>query len=87
MVPTNDAPEEATEEPQIRSPAEDALRAAERTEIVDGMHGRQGLHLADADSPLRTPGELSPRRGARAPENAGAAAADETEDPEDPEDG
>jgi hypothetical protein len=55
-----DLPEEATEEPTIRSPEEDAERATRRLEASEELQGAdEATSLAARDNPLRTPGELS----------------------------
>jgi hypothetical protein len=67
------APEEATEEPEILSPEEYADRATRRVEASeDAEEGDEALALADADNPLRTPGELStqPREKTQAQRSA-----------------
>jgi hypothetical protein len=53
-------PEAATDEPEILSPSEYADRSARRVEASeDAEKGDEALAVADADSPLRIPGELS----------------------------
>jgi hypothetical protein len=62
MTTRKDLPEEATEEPRIRSPEEDAERAARRQEAGDSIvTAKEARHLGDPDNPLRIPGELSSR--------------------------
>jgi hypothetical protein len=60
MAKRKDFPHEATQIPTIRSPEEDAERAARRQE-QEVTSAKEGRHLADADNPLRMPGELEPR--------------------------
>jgi hypothetical protein len=76
MTTAKDLPEEATEEPRILSPAEDTERASERLErskqITDADEAEE---LADARSPLRIPGESSPKPRERVAEDRRAAAA------------
>jgi len=60
MTKRRDLPEEATQIPIIHSPEEDAERAARRQE-QEVLSGKEGRHLADANNPLRMPGESSPR--------------------------
>jgi hypothetical protein len=60
MTTRKDLPEEATEEPRIRSTQEEAERAARREE--EGEHlvtAKEGRRLGDPHNPLRIPGELS----------------------------
>jgi hypothetical protein len=59
MTTRKDLPEEATEEPRIRSPEEDAERAEKRVEASERLTGDDALDLADPHNPLRIPGELS----------------------------
>ena len=59
MTRRKDLPYEATRIPTIHSPDEDAERAARRQE-QEVTSGKEGRHLADADNPLRMPGELEP---------------------------
>ena len=62
MTTRKDFPEEATEEPRILSPEEDARRAERRAEVSETLEGADEVaSLADPDSPLRIPGELSPK--------------------------
>jgi hypothetical protein len=62
MTTSKDLPEEATEEPKIRTTEEEADRAARRDDVGEGvLTAKQGRRLADPDSPLRIPGELSSR--------------------------
>jgi hypothetical protein len=75
MANAKGIPEEATEEPKIVSPEEDAKRALERVELVEGMSASQASHLADADSPLRMPGELSSKSREATAETVRAARA------------
>lgn len=76
MTTAKDLPEEATEEPRIRSPEEDAQRALERVERADQLTDADvAMELADPDSPLRIPGELSPKPRERAAEDRRAAGA------------
>jgi hypothetical protein len=57
-----DLPEEASEEPEILSPEEDAERAHRRMETAESMdQADEARSLGDPDSPLRIPGELSPK--------------------------
>jgi hypothetical protein len=52
----------ATEEPRIASPEEDAERAARRVEASDEItHADDAWELGAPDSPLRIPGEPSPK--------------------------
>jgi hypothetical protein len=60
MTTRKDLPEEATEEPRIVSPEEDAERAQRRLEASGELfHADEALELADPKNPLRIPGELS----------------------------
>jgi hypothetical protein len=60
MTTRKDLPEEATEEPRIRSTAEEAERAAKRQEVGEHLEtAEEARHLGDPDNPLRIPGELS----------------------------
>jgi hypothetical protein len=62
MTKRKDLPEEATEEPKIRSPQEDAERAFQRQEVGDQVQtAEEGRQLGDPHNPLRIPGELSSR--------------------------
>jgi hypothetical protein len=62
MTTRKDLPEEATEEPTIRSTEEDAERAVRRQEEGERLHtAKEGRQLGDPHSPLRMPGELSSR--------------------------
>jgi hypothetical protein len=64
-----DLPEEATEEPRILSPQEDAGRATRRLEASEDLENAdEATSLAAPDNPLRIPGELSqkPREEAHA---------------------
>jgi hypothetical protein len=56
-------PEEATVEPRVLTPEEDAERARQAVEIsaADELDGGDPLTVADTDSPVRMPGELSTR--------------------------
>jgi hypothetical protein len=64
MTNTKDLPEEASEEPRIRSPEEDAERALERLDRSQELtDADEAMKLADPDSPLRIPGELSSKPG------------------------
>jgi hypothetical protein len=60
MTTRKELPHQATQIPDIRSPEEDAERAARRQE-QELTSAEEGRHLADADNPLRMPGELEPR--------------------------
>jgi hypothetical protein len=62
MIKRGDDPEEATEEPRILTPAEEGERAWRRLDLDAETGGRRAHRFADADNPLRTPGELSPKR-------------------------
>ena len=77
MTTTKDLPEEAQQEPRTLSPDEDTERALKRLEVSSDLEGAdEALSLADADSPLRIPGELSSKPRERAHEDgrrAGAA--------------
>lgn len=53
----DDVPEEATNEPEILTPEEDAQRAARRLESQEGERPGRWPHTND---PLRQPGELAP---------------------------
>jgi hypothetical protein len=60
MTTRKDLPEEATEEPRIRSTEEEAERAARRQDEGDHItSAKEARHLGDPDNPLRIPGELS----------------------------
>jgi hypothetical protein len=62
MTKRKDLPEEATEEPRIRSTDEEAERAARRQDEGDHItSAKEARHLGDPDNPLRIPGELSSR--------------------------
>jgi hypothetical protein len=62
MTTRKDLPEEATEEPRIRSTEEEAERAAKRQDESDKIYtAKEARHLGDPDNPLRIPGELSSR--------------------------
>jgi len=52
-----DVPEARTEEPPIRTPAEDAERAQRRLAVQEG---ERQARWPQPDDPLRQPGELSP---------------------------
>jgi hypothetical protein len=56
-------PEEATVEPRVLTPEEDAERALRAVEIsaAEELEGEDPLSVADPDSPVRMPGELSTR--------------------------
>ena len=56
-------PEEATEEPRVLKPEEEAERARRAVELsaAQEIEGGDPLSVADADSPVRMPGELSTR--------------------------
>jgi hypothetical protein len=60
MTRRKDLPHEAKQPPTIRSPEEDAERAARRQE-QEVQSAKERRHLADTDNPLRMPGELEPR--------------------------
>ena len=76
MTTAKDLPEQATEEPRILSPDEDAERASARVErSKDITDADGGAELADPDSPLRIPGEPSSKPRERAVEDRRAAAA------------
>jgi hypothetical protein len=55
-------PEEATVEPRVLTPEEEAERARQAVEIsaAEELDG-DPLSVADADSPVRMPGEMSTR--------------------------
>ena len=55
---TDDVPEEATEEPVILTPEQDADRAARRLALQEGDPSH--IDWPTAGNPLRAPGELSP---------------------------
>jgi hypothetical protein len=56
-TPDDDVPEEATVEPRIVTPEEDARRAERRLEWQERMHTQRWPLAKDR---LRQPGELSP---------------------------
>jgi hypothetical protein len=69
MTTRKDLPEQAQEEPPIRSPEELAELAAKRVEKFDEMQtADEELSLADPGSPLRVPGELSSKPREKAEE-------------------
>jgi hypothetical protein len=62
MTRREQLPEEATEEPRILSPEEQGARALKRLELAGDIRDPdRALSLGDPDSPLRMPGELSPK--------------------------
>ena len=62
MTTREQLPIEATEEPQIQSPAQEAERARKATALSAALeHEGDPLTLADADNPLRMPGEMTAR--------------------------
>ena len=69
MTSTKDLPQEATEEAVTVSPEQDAERAARRVEASEELTGDDAMNLADPDSPLRIPGELSLKPRERAHED------------------
>jgi hypothetical protein len=56
-TPDDDVPEEATVEPRIVTPEEDARRAERRLDWQERMHARRWPRASDR---MRQPGELSP---------------------------
>jgi hypothetical protein len=85
MTTRKDLPEEATEEPRIRSPEEDAERAARRQDEDDKLHtAKEARHLGDPDNPLRIPGELSSRPQEESSDQRSRESPPHEEDDDDP---
>jgi hypothetical protein len=70
MTTQKQLPVEATEEPQIQSPDQEADRGRQAAALSAVLqHEGDPLTLADPDNPLRMPGEMTARpRSAEAPD-------------------
>jgi hypothetical protein len=74
MTTRKQLPEEATEEPRVLTPEEDAERARRAVEESAALEEEgDPLSLADPDNPLRMPGELSSRPRSAGRQGAGAS--------------
>lgn len=62
MTTKDELPVEATDEPQIQSPLQEAERAEDAANLSEVLaHDGDPLTLADPGNPLRMPGEMTAR--------------------------